>query len=202
MCCVRDLKGFDWQVPLIDIDMMKPGFVTKTSSCAASGARQVLGAPQDLHVDQELSTTEQAHVDTILSLHSAFKDQQSRSLDHYFHRDLTDTELQTVNGEQVLSRFIYHQQAKVKQRPEQGTCIRGIRIPRPRGVHPFWRSTMKELAKLRVASNVLEDMRIEDGPDELDLKLHLYRQHVLAVPQLWLWKIDSKSHTPHIHTEL
>lgn len=57
---------------------------------------------------------------------------------------------------------------------------------------------MKALAKLRVASNVLEDTRIEHGPDKSNIKSGLPRQNVLVVPQLWLWKIDSKSqHVTH-----
>lgn len=173
--------------------MMTPGYVTKPSLWAASRIGQPTGAPQYLHVDQRLSTVEQAHVDMITSLHSVFNTQQSRSLDHYFHRDLTDTELQAVNCEQVLSRFIYHQQAKAELQYGQEPCPPGMRTPKPSGVRPVWRSIMNALAKLRVASNVLEDTRIEDGPDESNIKSGLPRQNVLVVPQLWLWKIDSKS---------
>lgn len=177
---------------------MTPGYVTKPSLWAASRLGQPTGAPQYLHRDQSLSAVEQAHVDMITSLNSAFKTQQSRSLDHYFHRDLTDTELQAVNCEQVLSRFIHHQQAKAELQHEQDSCTSGMRNPKPSGIHPVWRSIMKAFAKLRVASNVLKDMRIEDGPDQSKIKPDPPRQNVLVVPQLWLWKVDSKSqHTAH-----
>lgn len=162
-----------------------------------------MSATVHLHEGQELSTMEQAHVDMIMSLNFAFKAQQSRSLDHYFHQDLTDAELQIINAEQVLSRFIHYQQARFRPCSLQGKKPTGqTETLKPWGIFSALRKVLKALAMLGMANNVPEDTRIEDGPDESN-KSHLPRQYLVVVPQLWLWKVDSKSqHNAHITTRI
>lgn len=171
--------------------MMRPGFLKNSTSCASSKGKQPTGVTAHRHENEDLNTLEQAHVEMINSLHSVFNLERSRSLDHYFHHDLADAELQIVNAEQVLSRFIYHQQAKDTSFLQENPI--STDNPKPRGVWPILRKVLRALAMLGLASSGLEDTRIEDGPDESNVKRHLPRQYVIVVPQLWLWKIDSKS---------
>lgn len=172
---------------------VRPGFVTNNDLCTPSIGIKPTGVAASMHHDQELSTMEQAHVDMIMSFNSAFNLQRPRSLDHYFHRDLTQAELQSVNAEQVLSRFIHHQQAKRRTFLEQKDPSHGIGIPKPRGIFRLLRKVLTALSVLGMASSGSEDTRVEHGPDKSNIKSHLSRQHIVVVPQLWLWKIDSKS---------
>lgn len=180
--------------------MMRPGFVTDGTFGASSKDKQPMDTTVHLHENQELNTMEQAHVDVIMSLNTAFKTQQSRSLDHYFHRDLTDAELQIVNAEQVLSRFIHHQQARSNPCSVESKFSAGrTEGLNPRGILSTLRKVLKALAMWGMASNVPDDTSIEDGLEDSKNKTHLHRQYVVVVPQLWLWKMDSKlQHPAHI----
>lgn len=192
--CIMFVDGFILQIPLIDIDMMEPGFVSNKTPCAASESGNPQEEPSYPERDQRLSPMEQKHIDKITSLHSAFNFQQSRSLDHYFHRDLDESELQVVNSEQVLSRFIHHQQDKLKSRSKHRYANGGMETPRLRNGYPGLSRILKAFAPLRLSRHVTEDIQVENGPDESDIKPHPEhpRQQVLVVPQLWIWKIDSK----------
>lgn len=172
---------------------MRPGFVTNNDSCTPSIGIKPNGVTTSINDDQGLSIMEQAHVDMIMSFNSTFNPQIPRSLDHYFHRDLTEAELQSVNAEQVLSRFIHNQQEKRRTFLEGKDPSHGIGIPKPRGIFRLLRKVLTALSVLGMASGGPEDTRVEHGPDKSNIKSQLSRQHVLVVPQLWLWKIDSKS---------
>lgn len=191
MYCTTVLKGLYRQVPLIDIDLMRPGFVRNTPSYAHDNDRQSAGKMTNPHEITALNTTEQNHVEMMKSLHASFEVQQSRTLDHYFHRDLTDAELEKVNADQVVSRFIDHQQTK--QPPNLGL---GNTSNDETHLNPQKRSCfLSNGLTTRMGTTVpdLENARIEDGHDSLNIKSDILRQFVLVVPQLWLWKIDSMS---------
>lgn len=185
------LRIFYWQVPLIDIDMMRPGFITSRPSFGSGIDGQLAGVTTNFYENPELSAMEQAHVDMIMSLHSEFKVQRSRSLDHYFHRDLTDADLQIVNAEQVLSRFIHHQQAKRDPYLKKAE-FKNVAPSIKSGILSSLRNFLKLLADLGMASTSWDATQVEDGLGNSYIKPHLARQHIIVVPQLWLWKIDSE----------
>lgn len=186
------LRTFYWQVPLIDIDMMRPGFITNRPSFRPSDDGQLSGVTTTFYDNPELTSMEQAHVDMIMSLHSEFKVQRSRSLDHYFHRDLTDADLQIVNAEQVLSRFIHHQQAKRDPYVKNADFSKAVAPSATSRTLSAMRKFLKVLAELGMASTSMGATQVEDGLEDSYIKPHLARQYVLVVPQLWLWKIDSE----------
>lgn len=63
----------------------------------------------------------------------------------------------------------------------------------PRTIYPYWKRFIEAFTTLRTSSNVLEDTRVENGPEESGMQPHhdFPRQYVLVVPQLWLWKVDN-----------
>lgn len=172
--------------------MMRPGFIADRHSVTPSNDGQRERETTNYYKDSELTPMEQAHVDMIMSLHSEFKIQRCRSLDHYFHRDLADEDLQIVNAEQVLSRFIYHQQAK------RDPYLRNIDLyntndpSNSSSILSTPRSVLRVLAKLGMASTSKIGTQVEDGIGQSHIKPRLSRQYILVVPQLWLWKVDSK----------
>ncbi|KAL2286025.1 hypothetical protein FJTKL_07270 [Diaporthe vaccinii] len=179
-------------VPLIDIDMMRPGFISDRPSFASGNDGQLAGVTTTFYENPDLTSMEQAHIDMIMSLHSEFKVQRSRSLDHYFHRDLTDADLQIVNREQVLSRFIHHQQAKRDPYVRQKADFSKTVAPSPTSrILSALKRILKVLAEFGMASTSMDATQVEDGLEHSYIKPHLARQYVLVVPQLWLWKIDN-----------
>lgn len=186
------LRGLYRQVPLIDIDMMRPGFITDRRPFAPRVGEQIADETTRFCENPHLTSMEQAHIDMIESLHSEFKVQRSRSLDHYFHHDLTDADLQNLNAEQVLSRFIHHQQVKrdpFLREPDLSNTVAGSFTSR---MFSALRKVREVLAELGMASPMMGAAQVEDGFGEQFIKPHLARQYVLVVPQLWLWKLDSK----------
>lgn len=177
---------------MIDIDMMRPGFIADRPSFSPSNDGQRARETTHFYEDPELTPMELAHVDMITSLHSEFEVQRSITLDHYFHRDLTDADLQIVNAEQVLSRFIHHQQAKRDQYLRKADFPDTIDASTSSRILSALRNLLRVLAKLGMASTSKIGTQVEDGFGQSYIKPHLARQYILVVPQLWLWKVDSK----------
>lgn len=172
--------------------MMRPGFIADRHSVTPNNDGQRAREMINFYEDPELTPMEKAHIDMIMSLHSEFKIQRCRSLDHYFHRDLADEDLQIVNAEQVLSRFIYHQQAK-RDPDLRKIDLSNTKVPSTSSrISSAPRSVLRMLAKLGMTSTNKIGMQVEDGFGHSHIKPHLARQHILVVPQLWLWKVDSK----------
>lgn len=172
--------------------MMRPGFIAGRPSFAPSNDGQRARETTSFYEDPELTPIEQAHVHMIMSLHSEFKVQRSRTLDHYFHRDLTDADLQIVNSEQALSRFIHHQQAKRDPYLRKADFSGTIDASNPSRILSALSNFLRVLAKLGMASTSKIGTQVEDGFGQSHIKSHLARQYILVVPQLWLWKIGSK----------
>lgn len=172
---------------------MKPGFIADRNSFAPSNDGRLPRETTNFYEDPELTPMEQAHVDMIMSLHSEFKVQRSRSLDHYFHRDLTDADLQIVNAEQVLSRYIHHQQAKrdpyLRKAGFSHTIDTSTSYRILSALRNFLLGVLVELGMARTSAKATQ---VEDGFGQSYIKPHLARQYILVVPQLWLWKVDSK----------
>lgn len=101
-------------MPIIDIDMVSPGFINnQPSDPRREGGKTPYSLVPAGH-ERPLSDAEVAHVKKLKRLQESFDVHPSRSLDHYFHQELTDEQLQELNSEQVLSRFLYYQQ-KIRQ---------------------------------------------------------------------------------------
>lgn len=178
--------------------MMRPGFITDRPSFTPSNDEQLGGATTSFYETSELNSMEEAHVEMIMSLHSEFKVQRSRSLDHYFHRDLSDADLQIVNAEQVLSRFIHHQQAKRNSNVRKSDFNNTAEAPKSSRLYSALRRVLKVLAELGMAATSTNTTEVEDGIGDSYIKPDLARQYILVVPQLWLWKIDSEyQHAAH-----
>ncbi|KAL1850769.1 hypothetical protein Daus18300_012777 [Diaporthe australafricana] len=181
-------------IPLIDIDMMMPGFVKNSASHIQVNDNQFASMIANFCGSPELNTKEQAHIEMIQSFHSTFRSQKSRSLDQYFHHDLTDHDLQIVNAEQVLSRFIYHHQVQRGLHPRHDDTSTYRETTRPRRLSPVLIKVLN--AVFGATSTDVREDRIEHGRDESNTNFGLARQHVLVVPQLWLWKIDMITSLP------
>lgn len=165
--------------------------------------------PEILRVHRELDEYEQRHVGRLRKLHGAFDVHSSRSLDHYFHKELTTEELFEANAEQVFSRYLFYSDPRLHG---VGSESRSLDIHKASWMS--WAMAVfarrdKNIAQGRIskgfedspaiekqAHNNYEEMETPTGgsilddtskPDELQL-----RQQILVVPELWLWKFDSK----------
>lgn len=172
--------------------MMKPGFIADRTSFALGNDGRLGRGTTNFYEDPELTPMEQAHVDMIMSLHSEFKVQRSRSLDHYFHRDLTDADLQIVNAEQVLSRYIHHQQTRRDPYLKKANFSHKIDVSTSSRILSALRNFLDLLAELGMMRTSVKATQVEDGFGQSYIKPHLARQYILIVPQLWLWKFDSE----------
>ncbi|KAJ0117399.1 hypothetical protein J7T55_003813 [Diaporthe amygdali] len=186
---VQHYSVADIVIPLIDIDMMSPGFVSNDISYVHNNNGRPSVLTMDPYESQGLNVKEQRHVEMMKSFHSAFNAQRARTLDHYFHRDLADTDLQMVNAEQVVSRFIHYEQAKREPCSRQhNICNDKLRLkPRSRGY-----SLTKVLKKpMGTTAADLENAWVDEGREKSNIRSEPSRQFVLVVPQIWLWKIDN-----------
>ncbi|KAK2608127.1 hypothetical protein N8I77_006760 [Diaporthe amygdali] len=179
----------DIVIPLIDIDMMSPGFVSNDISYVDNNDGQPSVLTTDPHESPGLNVKEQRHVEMMKSFHSAFNSQRARTLDHYFHRDLADADLQMVNAEQVVSRFIHYEQAKREPCSRQNNiCNDNLRLnPRSRS-YPLTKVLTNPMG---TTAADLENAWVDEGREKSNIRSELARQFVLVVPQIWLWKIDN-----------
>lgn len=103
------------QIPLVDLDMVRPHFYPDSLPHPQVNNGKTSEVPKILRVHRELDEFEQHHVEKLSKLHGAFDVHSSRSLDHYFHKELTTEELFEANAEQVFSRYLYYSDPRLHE---------------------------------------------------------------------------------------
>lgn len=209
------------KMPFIDIDNMWPGFIDENPLNLATNMEP---SPRQKHsimlaeFDKKFNKTEKDHNTRLLHSQKMAGSHKARTLDHYFHRELNEQQVQDANSNQVLSRFIHHQR---QRRPEFIAAskpgeIMGeatpVTLAMPTAVETSQSSlgTFINTGDRSLAFEAgpdVEGQRITKGenlksaanPDSkqntvlnLSVLAQVPRQRVIVVPQLWLWKIDSK----------
>lgn len=213
-------------MPLIDIDIIWPRFVNDSPQTKSGNGEEKNHVPSLSGVDDGLTDEEKADVSRLERLHDSFGTHKARSLDHYFHRELSRKQLEDANTSQVLSRYIHHQRLSKKSLPtpsRQGktggqrksravsqilSILRGRRkdygfLAGSQGLEGASLDVEKQGIKRDGSTssdhgNAISKWEspppseaIVDDLEEQDAAA-LPRQHIVVVPQLWLWKIDSK----------
>lgn len=219
------LTGFD-KMPLIDIDIMWPRFMNDSSQTKSGNGEDKDHVSSLSGVDFGLTDEEKADVSRLERLHDSFGTHKARSLDHYFHRELSREQLEDANTSQVLSRYIHHQrsskkgllmpskQGKTRAQRKTGALTQILSILRGRrkdygflagsqgldresldvekqGIKRDGSTSSEHGNAFSRSESPLPCTAIVDDLEEQDAAA-LPRQHIVVVPQLWLWKIDSK----------
>lgn len=169
------------KIPLIDIDLLKPGF---TDTKYPETPNQ-LTAGKTVKIDEEhVLSMQEFHTKTKSGVHPA------RTLDSYADPDLCDDQLKRYNVDQVLSRWFENHHAQASQvRLRKVDAAQGRRIdvvsrlrrwfPRATGWLSWTADT--SASDVHVESQPLPDR--EAGSNRL----------IVVVSQLWLFKFGGES---------
>lgn len=223
-------------MPLIDIDIMGPHFMNHSLQTKSDDGEEKSHGSSLSGFAHDLTDEEKADMSRLKRLHAAFGTHKARSLDHYFHRELSREQLKEANTSQVLSRYIHHQRLSKKTHSipprlegrahaqrKAGVLSQVLSILRPRGKDYEFLADSQGLdgAILDVEKQGMErngstsssehgnalskwesplppTTAIVDDLEEQDATA-LPRQHIVVVPQLWLWRIDSKCNITYLY---
>lgn len=126
--------------------------------------------------DKPFNGDEQLWTTKLQRLHGPRTIHQSLSLDNYFHKKLTEEQkLAERISSQTLSRFIYYYQ----QTPD----------PEESGRQGVFSDVAQEPSARADEESVIGRQKLKKTYLEAYSNM---RHKILVVPQLWLWRIDSK----------